>query len=110
MKAYPLKPRKKYECEIVREEPQNDDPRDEKTTLWLIGKLESILRHADSRSISIRSVISGCAENGKDMREPDDSINARLYRLVQTASDIRDTLNATADAMGICDESSPESR
>ena len=105
MKAYPLKPRKKYECEIVREEPQNDDPRDEKTTLWLIGKLETLMCHMASRSASIRSTISSEAESGQAFKEPDDSINARLYRLVETATDIKDILNSTADALGICDDS-----
>ncbi len=91
-------------------EPQNDEPRDEQTTLWLIGKLETLMCHVASRSVSIRSTVSSEAESGQAFKEPDASINARLYRLFQTASDIRDTLNATADAMGICDESSPESR
>ncbi len=86
-------------------EPQNDEPRDEQTTLWLIGKLETLMCHMASRSASIRSTISSEAESGQAFKEPDDSINARLYRLVETATDIKDILNSTADALGICDDS-----
>ena len=110
MKPNQPKPLKAYARPMAETEPQNDDPRQDKTTLWLIGKLETLLRDVDSRALSIRITVSCEAESGKALKEPDESINARLYRLVETASDIKDTLNATANAMGICDDASTEPR